>query len=59
MDFLISLAAEHGFTIVANDSFASMFRTFKKHNPKVYGQLSDADKEYSGLYSYIVFEKSA
>ncbi len=59
MDFLTALAADHGFAVVATDSFAAMLRAFKKHNPKVYGQLSDADKEYSGLYSYVVFEKRA
>lgn len=55
--FLEKIAAKHGFKTIASDSFASLFRQFKKNNPKVYAELDAADREYIALYSFIVLEK--
>jgi SAM-dependent methyltransferase len=57
MKFIESIANDHGLTMIANDSFSSMLRQFKKSNSKVYGQMDEADKEYVSLYSFAVFEK--
>lgn len=55
--FLESIAAGFGLTMIANDSFETMLRVFKKDNSKVYAQLTPADKEYVSLYCFAVFEK--
>lgn len=58
MKFIESIANGFGFTMVANESFSTMLRQFKKSNAKVYGQLTEADKEYVSLYGFAVFEKN-
>lgn len=55
--FLETIMAKHGFKVIANESFSSLFRQFKKNNVKVYNQLDAADREYISLYSYLVIEK--
>lgn len=55
--FLTSVAAEHGFELVTNESFSMMLKQFKRHNSKVFAQLDDADKQWIGLYSYMIFQK--
>lgn len=55
--FLETIMAKHGFKVIANESFSSLFRQFKKNNAKVYNQLDAADREYTSLYSYLVIEK--
>ena len=57
MKFLETVANDHGFQLIANESFSTMLQQFKKNNSKVYSQLDDNDKEYVSLYSYAVFEK--
>lgn len=57
MQFIESIANNNGFEMIANESFATMLRQFKKNNPKVYNQLTDMDKEYVSLYCFAVFKK--
>lgn len=49
---------KNGFKLVKSDSFASLSRTYKKQNPKGYEIMSAADREYVGLYGYLIFEKN-
>lgn len=56
-EFLTSIAAKHGFKVIASDSFSALFRQFKKNNLKVFKQLDAADLEYLTLYSFIVLER--
>lgn len=55
--FLETIMVSHGFKVIATESFSSLFRQFKKNNPKVYNQLDTSDREYISLYSYLVIEK--
>lgn len=57
MQFIESIANNNGFEMIANESFATMLRQFKKNNPKVYNQLTIMDKEYVSLYCFAVFKK--
>lgn len=56
-NFLERIMNQHGFKVIANESFSTMFQQFKRNNPKVYTQLDDADKEYTSLYSFVIVEK--
>lgn len=57
MQFIESIANDNGFEMIANESFSTMLRHFKKNNPKVYNQLSEMDKTYVSLYCFAVFKK--
>lgn len=57
IQFLESIAQEHGFKLIESASFGEKLRSFKKHNAKIFAQMSDSDKEWGSLYSFIVFEK--
>lgn len=57
IEFIESIAKDHEFTMIANESFSTMLQRFKKNNSKVYSQLDSNDKEYVSLYSYAIFEK--
>ncbi len=57
-DFLEKIASSHGFKVIANESFSTLFRQFKKNNPKISKQLDAADREYLSLYSFFILEKT-
>ena len=57
MQFIETVVNDNGFKVLANESFATMLRQFKKNNPKVYNQLDESDKEYISLYSFMIIEK--
>ncbi len=56
-EYLQTLFEKHGFRVVRGDSFASLLRLFKKINLQGYQQLTDVDKEWVSLYSYMIVEK--
>lgn len=57
VSFLEELASKNGFKLLINNSFSSYFDHFKQHNNKIYKQMTPSDKEWTSIYSYIVFER--
>lgn len=47
----------NGFKMIASDNFGSLLRLYKTQNRVGYTKLTDADKEYVNLYSYMIFQK--
>lgn len=56
-DYLQAEFETNGFKMIRSDSFGSLLRTYKKANARGYQAMSDADKEWISLYSYMVLEK--
>lgn len=56
-DYLQTVFEEHGFKLIKSDGFASLMRAYKKQNPKGHEHMTEQDKEYVGLYGYLIFEK--
>ena len=57
IEYLESLFTKNGFKVIANDSFGTLFRQFKRENARMYSSLSKEDKQYVSLYQFIIFEK--
>lgn len=48
---------EHGLRLISSDSFGSLIRAYKKQNARGYAAMTDADREYVGLYGFMIFER--
>lgn len=55
--FLEQVADKYGFALKVQKSFQDMLPSFKRENKLTYQQLTEADKNWCGLYSLVVFEK--
>lgn len=53
IDYVVKLFEKKKYTVVQNYSFAKLLDKFKDQNPVVYEQLTDSDKQFMGLYSYV------
>ena len=52
-----SVFEANGFRLLKTDGFGSLLRSYKKANIKGYQSMSAIDKEYVGLYGYMIFER--
>lgn len=57
IDYIISLMRKIKFKLVENRPFSHLFEQFKAHNKAKFDELTDNDKKYLDLYSYVVFQK--
>jgi len=53
IEYLLKLFENKKYTVVQNYSFEKLLPKFKDQNPVVYDQLTDDDKTFIGLYSYV------
>ncbi len=56
-EYLQRVFADHGLSLKTSGSFGSKLSAFSKENHRVYGMLTELDKQYVSLYRYFVFEK--
>ena len=56
-DHVKAVFQNEGFVCVISDGFDSMLRLYKKQNKEGYGRMSQNDKDYVSLYSYLILQK--
>jgi len=57
VDYIIRKFKRFGFSATHQQSFDKFLPKFKEANPRVYDLMSNDDKEYVGLYQYVLFKK--
>ena len=55
--FITNLMKKIKFKLIMNRSFSHLFEQFKAFDKKKFNELTDDDKRYLDLYSYVVFQK--
>ncbi len=56
-DYVQMVFEANGFKLLKMDTFESLFKTYKKNNLRGYQSMSNGDKEFVGLYGYMIFQK--
>ncbi|KAG7394179.1 hypothetical protein PHYBOEH_005573 [Phytophthora boehmeriae] len=56
-DHVTTIFEKNGFSLIKTDSFESLLSAYKQQNPDGYKHLTAEDKEYVGLYGYLIFER--
>ena len=59
IDALVETFASRGFVLKHRGEFSDLFETFRSRNPQVYGQLTEGDFEYLGLYGEVILQREA
>jgi len=57
IDYITKLMRQLKFKLVMNRPFSHLFEQYKAHNKSKYDELSDDDKKYLDLYSFVVYQK--
>lgn len=58
LDTLISEFIKSGFTVIKKGSFGSYLNNFESFNKNVYDKMTNNDKLYSSLYSFVMLSKN-